>query len=82
MIYRWLQVLAFLGTYGHWLFFALALRLCRLHRGRVLAAVHELLEPFGVEPGDKVVAMGDHGHSDPTAEGPPLSQRFNVRRDV
>ena len=58
------------------------LRLRRLHRGRVLAAVHELLEPFGAEPGYEVVTVGDHGNSDPTAQRAPLSQGFNVLCDV
>ena len=48
----------------------------------MLAAVHELLEPFGAEPGYEVVAVGDHGNSDPTAQRAPLSQGFNVLCDV
>ncbi len=60
----------------------LALRLCRLHRGRVLAALHKLLEPLSAEPDHEVVAMSDHGNCDPTAQRAPLSQRFNVLCDV
>ncbi len=60
----------------------LALRLSRLQRGRVLAAVDKLLEPLGAEPGYEVVAVGDHGNSDPTAQRAPVSQRFNVLCDV
>ena len=56
--------------------------LCRLHGGCVLAAVHQLLEPFRAEPGYEVVAVGDHGNSDPTAQRAPLSQGFNVLCDV
>ena len=58
------------------------LALGRLHKGRVLAAVHQLLEPFGAEPGYEVVAVGDHRNSDPTAQRAPLSQRFNILCDV
>lgn len=60
----------------------LALRLCHLHRGRVLTAVHKLLETLRAEPGYEVVAMSDHGNSDPPAQRAPLSKRLNVIRDV
>ena len=48
----------------------------------MLAAVHQLFEPFGAEPGYEVVAVGDHGNSDPTAQRAPRSQGFNVLCDV
>ncbi len=48
----------------------------------MLAAVHQLLEPFGAEPGYEVVTGGDHGNSHPTAQRAPLSQGFNVLSDV
>ncbi len=48
----------------------------------MLAAVHQLLEPFGAEPGYEVVAVGDYGNSDPTAQRAPLPQGFNVLCDV
>ena len=60
----------------------LALRLCRLHGGRLLATVHQLLEPFGAEPGYEVVPVSDHGNSDPTAQRAPLPQGVNVLCDV
>ena len=61
---------------------ALVLRLCRLHRGRMLTAVHKLLEAHRVEPGYEVAAMSDHGNSDPTAQRAPLSKRLKVLCDV
>ena len=57
-------------------------RVERLHRGRVLVAIHQLLEPIGAEPDHEVVAMRDHGNSDPTAQRAPLSKGFNVLCDV
>ncbi len=48
----------------------------------MLAAVHQLLEPSGVEPGHEVVAVGDHRNSGPTAQRAPLSQGLNVLSDI
>ena len=48
----------------------------------MLTAVHKLLEPLRAEPGYEVVAMSDHGNSDPTAQRAPLSKRLHVLRDV
>ena len=48
----------------------------------MLAALQKLLQALGAEPGHEVVAMSDHGNSDPTAQRAPLSQRFNVLCDV
>ncbi len=45
-------------------------------------AVHKLLEPLRAEPGYEVVAMSDHGNSDPAAQRAPLSKRLNVLCDV
>ena len=60
----------------------LAPLLRRLHWGRVLAAVHELLKPLRVKPDHEIVAMGDHGNSHTAAQSAPISQRLTVFRDV
>ncbi len=56
--------------------------LLRLYWGRVLAAVHQLLQPLRVEPDHEIVAMSDPGNSHTAAQSAPISQRLNVFRDV
>ena len=60
----------------------LAPLLRRLHWGRVLAAVHELLKPLRVKPDHEIVAVGDHGNSHTAAQSAPLPQRLEVFSDV